>query len=346
MFLANTPLKRGPEARFSRHAYNPGMAIDPVAVLPPCQATSRIAAACGWLLLVPAVASAQLAGYRLDPVHTRVMFEISHDGYSQAIGTVSGSSGQIAFDPQDWSRARLSVEVPLQRLDMGDPGWTHAVTGHRFLDVAEYPLAKFVSERVEPLADEAAASLDPGASTAADAAATATATATAAREVPPVQAGQSAIAAQAVVQAQDAQPAATAAPATAPAAGQLQTGAGDSDTGAPRRARVCGQLELHGVTRPLCLDVTFNKLRHYPLPPFRTTAGFSATATLRRSDFGIDAWQSLVGDEVRLRIEAEAVRDGDALEAFDANRPPAEDLAAPDRNPDAPLPPDERRPAP
>lgn len=75
-----------------------------------------------------------------------------------------------------------------------------------------------------------------------------------------------------------------------------------------QHARVCGELTLRGVTAPMCLDVTRNAQRRHPLPPFRRTAGFSATGTLSRSAFGIDAWRSLIGDAVELRIEAEAVR--------------------------------------
>ena len=35
------------------------------------------------------------------------------------------------------------------------------------------------------------------------------------------------------------------------------------------------------------------------------------TGTLRRSDFGMEAWKSVVGDEVTLIIEVEAQRGGD-----------------------------------
>ncbi|NEL80371.1 MAG: polyisoprenoid-binding protein, partial [Xanthomonas perforans] len=60
-------------------------------------------------------------------------------------------------------------------------------------------------------------------------------------------------------------------------------------------AKVTGNLTLHGVTRPVTLDVTLNALKRHPLPPFRRTAGFSATATLSRAEFGIDAWKSMIG---------------------------------------------------
>ena len=69
--------------------------------------------------------------------------------------------------------------------------------------------------------------------------------------------------------------------------------------------------------------MTFNQLKRHPLPPFHRTAGFSATATLSRKAFGIDAWPSVIGDDVELRIEAEAIRvdDVSAREAAMPTRP-------------------------
>lgn len=74
------------------------------------------------------------------------------------------------------------------------------------------------------------------------------------------------------------------------------------------RAEVCGQLRLRDVARPLCMDVTLNALRRHPLPPFRRTAGFSATARLDRTEYGVDQWTSVIGRDVELRIEIEATR--------------------------------------
>lgn len=106
-----------------------------------------------WILALalawaPAAAAADdgLRGYRLDPVHTRVLFAVDHAGYTTALGTVSGSTGAIAFDPGDWTRAKLRVTVPLQRVDFGDDAWNQAVRG--MLDADRYPEAVFVSERV------------------------------------------------------------------------------------------------------------------------------------------------------------------------------------------------------
>ena len=94
-----------------------------------CLAALAVSAAC-------AVANAgEPVRYAIDPVHTRVLFEIDHAGFSKAIGTVSGSEGSLLFDADDWSSAKLEVTVPMQRLDMGDSGWTASVFAPRFLDV-------------------------------------------------------------------------------------------------------------------------------------------------------------------------------------------------------------------
>src|SRR5690606_14079471 len=56
------------------------------------------------------------------------------------------------------------------------------------------------------------------------------------------------------------------------------------------RARIHGELTLRGTTREVVLDAVRNAERRHPLPPFRHTVGFSATATLARADFGSTAW--------------------------------------------------------
>lgn len=72
-------------------------------------------------------------------------------------------------------------------------------------------------------------------------------------------------------------------------------------------ATVRGRLTLRGVTREVALDVRRNAARRHPLT-LRRMAGFSATATLDRRDFGLTAFPSMVGTTVDLRIEVEATR--------------------------------------
>lgn len=74
------------------------------------------------------------------------------------------------------------------------------------------------------------------------------------------------------------------------------------------RARIHGTLELRGTRREVILDAVRNHEGRHPMPPFRRTVGFSATATLSRADFGSTAWASMIGDAVEVRIELEAAR--------------------------------------
>lgn len=195
----------------------------------------RLTTVLALLLAAAPTLAADRGGYRLDPVHTRVLFSIDHAGFSNALGTVSGSEGKLVYDPERWLGTRLYVTVPLQRIDLGDAGWNAAARD--LLGTDQHPQAIFLSDRM----------LDVD--------------------------GQ--------------------------------------------QASVCGVLELNGVSQPLCLAVTVNKLDRAPMPPFRRTLGFSATAELSRSRFGIDKWPEMIGDTVTLRIEGEAVRDDDAIGWFE-----------------------------
>jgi polyisoprenoid-binding protein YceI len=69
--------------------------------------------------------------------------------------------------------------------------------------------------------------------------------------------------------------------------------------------KIIGNLTLHGVTRPVTLDVTFNGGRSSPMGD-GYDLGFSATTTVKRTDFGLTGmpWEPMVGNDVKLTIEA------------------------------------------
>ncbi len=66
-------------------------------------------------------------------------------------------------------------------------------------------------------------------------------------------------------------------------------------------ATVNGTLTLHGVTKPVTLSVHFLGAGVNPMDK-KYTAGFEATATINRSDFGIKTYVPYVSDTVNLRI--------------------------------------------
>lgn len=74
-------------------------------------------------------------------------------------------------------------------------------------------------------------------------------------------------------------------------------------------AKVEGMLTMHGVTKPVTLNVTLNQLGENPITN-KKTAGFAATADIKRSDFGMLTFLPGLGDDVKLNIEAEAYKVG------------------------------------
>lgn len=67
-----------------------------------------------------------------------------------------------------------------------------------------------------------------------------------------------------------------------------------------------GELEMVGQTLPVSLDVTINNIGAHPMSG-NPHAGFTATGTLKRTDWGIDYAAPAVGDEVSIRINLEAM---------------------------------------
>lgn len=70
------------------------------------------------------------------------------------------------------------------------------------------------------------------------------------------------------------------------------------------KGTMTGDLTLRGVTKPISLDVTFNGggndiLRH------GYVVGFSAVGTINRDEFGVDRFDGVISDEVKIEIEAE-----------------------------------------
>ena len=71
-------------------------------------------------------------------------------------------------------------------------------------------------------------------------------------------------------------------------------------------ATVVGDLTLRGVTKSVTIEVEFNQAG--PSMGGVYKAGFDGEATIKRSDFGINYALPAIGDEVKLHIEGEFVK--------------------------------------
>jgi polyisoprenoid-binding protein YceI len=84
-------------------------------------------------------------------------------------------------------------------------------------------------------------------------------------------------------------------------------------TAMANKLKVTGDLSIRGVTKPVTLDVTINKVGTNPRLKL-AAVGFDATATLKRSDFGLDKFVPQVSDDVTIHITCQ----GDEAKGYEA----------------------------
>jgi polyisoprenoid-binding protein YceI len=74
-----------------------------------------------------------------------------------------------------------------------------------------------------------------------------------------------------------------------------------------KTAKITGDLTLNGVTKSITLDAVLNQTGDHPMEN-KPWAGFSATTTLLRSDYGLGAFAPFIGDAVPVQISVEAMK--------------------------------------
>jgi len=72
-------------------------------------------------------------------------------------------------------------------------------------------------------------------------------------------------------------------------------------------AKITGDLTVNDTTQSVVLDAKLNKAATHPMQN-KDWAGFDATTTLKRSDFGLGKFAPAVGDEVEVMISIEAMK--------------------------------------
>ena len=75
-----------------------------------------------------------------------------------------------------------------------------------------------------------------------------------------------------------------------------------------KTARITGDFTLLGVTKPVVLDTMLNSIAEHPFQAGVTVAGFTATTTIKRSDFGMAYGVPGIGDEIEIFLDIEAMK--------------------------------------
>jgi len=72
-------------------------------------------------------------------------------------------------------------------------------------------------------------------------------------------------------------------------------------------ANITGDLTINAVTKPVVLEAVMNQVGDHPMEG-KPWAGFSATTTILRSDFGLGNYAPYISDEVAINISIEATK--------------------------------------
>jgi polyisoprenoid-binding protein YceI len=181
----------------------------------------------------PSVEGLPAGEYKLDPLHSTLVFTASHLGFSNYTMQFSKFTADLKIDPADPSGGTLVATIDPKSIVVPSPpaGFLDMLLGPQWMDAAQFPEITFRSTGISRYSENV--------------------------------------------------------------------------------ANVTGNLTLHGVTKPVTLEMTFNGgYAGHPYDP-NARLGFSAKGTFKRSDFGIaygipPPGETMgVSDDVRVVVEAE-----------------------------------------
>lgn len=170
-----------------------------------------------------APAKVQEGAYTVEPNHTRVLFAVSHMGFTTWYGEFTHVSGNLNLTPNAVGASTLEIHIPTNTVSTSNAKLDGELKGSQWLDAEKYPEIVFKARQVERTGDTS--------------------------------------------------------------------------------AKVTGDFTLHGVTKPVTLDVKFNGAGVNPLDK-KYTVGFEVSGAIKRSDFGVNTYVPLIGDDVKIIISA------------------------------------------
>lgn len=104
-------------------------------------------------LILPALATAEPMEYSLDMSHSRVFFDVDHQGYSMMRGMFRSFDGTLMYDEEDPSASSVSISIDADSVDMYHDGLNNHLKNDDFFGVETHPSLMFESTSVEDLGD-------------------------------------------------------------------------------------------------------------------------------------------------------------------------------------------------
>lgn len=118
------------------------------------QSASNAAAGAAATAAVASTTQNATEKYEIDPVHSSVVFRISHLGVAPFYATFNDIGGSYSLTPGDLGKSNFDITVKADSVDSRNPGRDRHLKSPDFFNVAEYPEITFKSTKVEASGDD------------------------------------------------------------------------------------------------------------------------------------------------------------------------------------------------
>src|SRR5947207_13999472 len=81
--------------------------------------------------------------FKLDPVHTFVLFSVQHLGIANTYGRFNDISGTVVFDKNNPSKSSVELSVPVDSLDTPNSIRERSLKSPDFFDAKQFPTMHF-----------------------------------------------------------------------------------------------------------------------------------------------------------------------------------------------------------
>jgi polyisoprenoid-binding protein YceI len=99
-------------------------------------------------LLFSAPAFAKPEKYTFDPLHTQIVFKVSHLGFSKSQGRFTKFDGGFTFDQEKPTASSVDVTIDANSINMLSTGWDDHLKGEEFFNVKKFPTITFKSKKI------------------------------------------------------------------------------------------------------------------------------------------------------------------------------------------------------
>jgi polyisoprenoid-binding protein YceI len=102
------------------------------------------------ILSTLSTSSVQAADYKVDVkgAHAFIQFKIKHLGYSWLLGRFNTFDGGFSYDSKAPNSAKINIEIETKSIDSNHSERDKHLKGSDFLDVSEFPKARFISQSI------------------------------------------------------------------------------------------------------------------------------------------------------------------------------------------------------